>query len=96
MKKEKVIRFIDELLRLFRDMEITKVDEIIKIFRKNDDLRLEGYGWKRVRIRCDNPKCRWEGKRVWRKEMFDEPCLRCKSVSKRGKTSLFCPPHVVY
>ena len=64
----------------------------------NDDekLREEGYGWKRVRVRCvGTSDCGWEGKRVWRKEMFDKSCPRCKFVGKAGGTSLFCPPTVV-
>jgi len=61
-----------------------------------EKLREEGYGWKRVRVRCSNTlSCGWEGRRVWRKEMFDKPCPRCGSIDKSGRTSVFCPPTVV-
>lgn len=59
-------------------------------------LRKEGYGWKRVRVRCGNlTTCGWEGRRVWRPEMFDKPCPRCNFRGKNEETSLFCPPHMV-
>ena len=62
----------------------------------NEKLRRMGYGWKRVRVRCTSTaKCGWEGRRVWRKEMFDKPCPRCKFVGRNGKTTLFCPPKAV-
>lgn len=61
-----------------------------------EKLRQEGYGWKRVRVRCvATISCGWEGRRVWRKEMFDKPCPRCKIKYKDGTTTLFCPPRAV-
>jgi len=95
-KEKNVIWFIDELLRLFRDMKPKEINEIMEIFRKNDELRLGGYGWKRVKVRCTSVlKCGWEGRRLWRKSMFDKPCPKCHTVFRSGKTTIFCPPHMV-
>jgi hypothetical protein len=61
-----------------------------------DELYKEGYGWKRVKVRCVGIlNCGWEGRRVWRKEMFDKPCPRCRVIFKSGQTTVFCPPHAV-
>ncbi len=61
-----------------------------------EKLRREGYGWKRVKVRCWNIiSCGWEGRRIWREGMFDKPCPRCKSIGKNKETTIFCPPHIV-
>ncbi len=63
----------------------------------NDTEKLvkQGYGWKRVRVRCTSTaECGWEGRRVWRKEMFDKPCPRCKTICRSGRTTVFCPPSI--
>lgn len=61
-----------------------------------EKLRRERYGRKRVKVRCGNTiGCGWEGRRVWRKSMFDKPCPRCRVKYENGHTTLFCPPHVV-
>ena len=98
MKKnaERDIRwFFDKLLRLFRDMKRVEIDKIFEILMKNEELRMEGYGWKKTSVRCTGTvSCGWEGKRVWGKKMFNKPCPRCRFKSKSGHTSLFCPPYV--
>jgi hypothetical protein len=59
-----------------------------------EKLRKEGYGRKRVKVRCWNMvSCGWEGRRIWGPKMFDKPCPRCKS-SKDGITTLFSPPYI--
>ncbi len=88
-RKKKVGWYIDELLKLFQDLEMAKINEIIAFFKKNEELRLEGYGWKRVRVRCDQYKCQWKGKRVWGTNMFKKPCPRCKTIFPSGKNTLF-------
>ena len=88
-RKKGVDWFVDKLLNLFQDMEMAKVDEIIDFFKKNEELRIEGYGWKRVRVRCHTFKCGWEGKRVWGKNMFKKPCSRCKVEFSGGRNTLF-------
>jgi len=87
VKKDKnVRRLIDRLLRLFRDMKPTEIDRIMKIFKENEKLRLEGYGWKGVTIKC--VKCDWRGRRIWGEGMFDKKCPKCDS-------SVSCPIRVV-
>lgn len=88
-RKKEIDWFVDKMLNLFQDMEMAKVDEIIDFFKKNEELRIEGYGWKRVRVKCDGPKCRWEGKRVWGTNMFKKPCPRCKAIFPSGRNTLF-------
>lgn len=59
----------------------------------SDQLVEDGYGWKRVKVRCTSTEsCGWQGRRIWRKKIFDKPCLWCKHISKRGSTTVFCPP----
>lgn len=86
--------YVDKLFHLFRDTERAEIDKVLAMFARNEELRIEGYGWKRVKVRCSNTvSCGWEGKRLWGMEMFNKPCPRCKFRSKGGHTSLFCPPH---
>ena len=90
MKRKKDIDwFVDKLLNLFQDMGMAEIDEIVKFLKMNEELRLKGYGWKRVRVRCDQYKCRWKGKRVWGTDMFKKPCPRCKIIFPSGRNTLF-------
>jgi hypothetical protein len=68
-----------------------------KFLDKNDHshdaekLHQEGYGWKRITVRC---ACGWEGRRIWRPKMFVKPCPKCKVVFRHGNrqiTTLYCP-----
>lgn len=87
--------FVNKLLRLFRDMPQTEIDEIFEIFKANEGLRVEGYGWKPVDVMCiATTKCGWKGRRIWGEKMFDEPCPWCKFISKDGHTSVTCPVKV--
>ena len=88
-KKEDIGWFVDKLLFLFQDMEMDKIDEIIHFFKENEELRIRGYGWKRVKIKCDSPKCWWKGKRVWGKNMFKKPCPKCKVIFPSGRNTLY-------
>jgi len=69
-------------------MKPAEIDRIMELFKRNEELRLEGYGWKKIRVKCDNPDCRWEGRRIWGEKMFDKPCPKCDH-------SLSCPVRVV-
>ncbi|TRZ64405.1 MAG: hypothetical protein D4Q79_01590 [Spirochaetia bacterium] len=95
MSKERNLSwFVDQLLWLFRDMRASEINEIMKVFRQNDKLRMDGYGWKRVDVMCCvtlKSKCGWKGKRIWGKNMFKKPCPRCKTRLMGEITTLFCP-----
>ena len=80
VENSEICRFLDKLLVIFRGMKQNDVREIFGYFLKNKKLRMYGYGWKRVVIRCSNPKCYWRGKRKWGTHMFDKPCPKCKST----------------
>ncbi|TRZ64409.1 MAG: hypothetical protein D4Q79_01610 [Spirochaetia bacterium] len=88
--------FVDELLWLFRDMEASEINEIMEVFRKNDELRMDGYGWKRVKVKCFSLGCEWKGRRVWGENMFKKLCPRCGERYKSGKTTIDCPNTCTY
>ena len=65
------------LLKLFRDISPKEIDRIMGLFKGNEELRLQGYGWKGVIVKCGNINCDWRGKRIWGEKMFDKKCPSC-------------------
>jgi hypothetical protein len=45
-----------------------------------EGLKEQGYGWKRITVKCCARGCDWKGRRIWGPNMSKKPCPRCGTL----------------